>query len=126
MRIKVLETEPKITFENMDSSDFVRERVRDEIARLEEAYGRITACRVVVGMPEKGHRKGSLFQVRIHLVLPGGREVVVHPSTAGHQPNADARIAIRKAFDVARRQLGKKATRMRGDVKTLRRRAAEE
>ncbi|MGH7006331.1 MAG: HPF/RaiA family ribosome-associated protein, partial [Alphaproteobacteria bacterium] len=76
-----METEPKIAFENMDSSDAVRERIKDEVSRLESVFGRITSCRVVVDKPEKGRRKGTPFQIRIHLVLPGGREVAVHPST---------------------------------------------
>ena len=117
-----METRPQITFENIDSSEFVRGRIEHEIARLEETYGRITAARVVVSKPEKGHRKGNPFQIRIHMILPGGREVAVRPSTAGHQPNADAGVAIRKAFDAARRQLKSKVKRMRGDVKTLHKR----
>jgi cold shock CspA family protein len=114
-----METEPKIVFENMDTSDAVRQRILDEVAHLEEFYGRITACRVVVDKPEKGRRKGTPFQVRIHLVLPGGKEVAVRPSTAGHQWNEDPMVAIRTAFDAAQKQLKKRVKRMRGEVKTL-------
>jgi cold shock CspA family protein/ribosome-associated translation inhibitor RaiA len=113
-----METEPKIVFENIDSSDAVRQRILDEIAHLEEFYGRITACRVVVDKPEKSRRKGVPFQVRIHLALPGGKEVAVRPSTAGHQWNEDPMVAIRTAFDAAQKQLKKNVKRMRGEVKT--------
>jgi cold shock CspA family protein len=113
-----METEPKIAFENMESSDAVRQRILDEIAHLEELYGRITSCRVVVDKPEKGRRKGIPFQIRIHLVLPGGQEVAVHPSTARGEQYGDANLAIRDAFDAARRQLKRKVKRMRGEVKT--------
>jgi cold shock CspA family protein len=113
-----MESEPKIVFENIGSSGAVRRRILDEVAHLEEFYGRITSCRVAVGKPEKGRRKGMPFQVRIHLVLPGGREVAVRPSTAGHQWNEDPMVAIRTAFDAAQRQLKKRVTRMRGEVKT--------
>lgn len=121
-----METQPQITFENIDPSDFVRGRIENEVSRLEETYGRITACRVVISKPEKGHGKRNPFQIRIHMTLPGGREVAVRPSTAGHQPNADAGVAIRKAFDAARRQLKSKVTRMRGQVKTLHKRIERE
>ena len=113
-----METEPKIVFENIGPSDAVRERVLDEIARLERVCGRITACRVVIDKPEKGRRKGVPYQIRIHIALPGGKEVAVHPSTAGHQRNKDPMVAIRSAFDAAKRQLKTKVTRMRGAVKT--------
>ena len=113
-----METEPKIVFENIGNSDAVRRRIRDEIAHLEEFYGRITSCRVVVDKPEKGRRKGTPFQVRIHLVLPGGKEVAVRPSTAGHQWNEDPMVAIRTAFDAAQKQLKKNVKRLRGAVKT--------
>jgi cold shock CspA family protein len=113
-----METEPKIVFENMPPSDAVRRRILDEVAHLEDFYGRITACRVVVDKPEKGRRKGTPFQVRIHLVLPGGKEVAVHPSTARQDKNADPMVAIRRAFDAAQRQLKRTVRRMRGDVKT--------
>ena len=113
-----METEPKIVFENIGPSDAVRQRILDEIAHLEDFYGRITACRVVIDKPEKGKRKGTPFQVRIHLVLPGGKEVAVRPSTAGHQWNEDPMVAIRTAFDAAQKQLKKNVKRLRGAVKT--------
>lgn len=68
-----METEPKIVFENIGPSDAVRRRILDEIAHLEELYGRITACRVVVDKPERGRRKGTPWQIRIHLTLPAAR-----------------------------------------------------
>jgi len=113
-----METEPKIVFENIPPSDAVRQRILDEIAHLEDFYGRITSCRVVIDKPEKGRRKGTPFQVRIHLALPGGKEVAVRPSTAGHEWNSDWKVAIRKAFDAAERQLKKNVKRLRGEVKT--------
>ena len=115
-----METAPKIVFGNIETSDAVRQRILDEIAHLEDFHGRITACRVVVGKPEKGRHKGMPFQIRIHVALPGGKEVAVRPSTARHARNADPMVAIRDAFDAARRQLQDNARKRRGEVKTLR------
>jgi cold shock CspA family protein len=112
-----METEPKIVFENLDPSDALRQRILDEIAHLEQFHGRMTACRVVMSAPEKHKHKGHLYQVRIHIVAPGGSEVAVRPSTARHQWNQDPLVAIRNAFDAARRQLEDRARRLRGDVK---------
>lgn len=115
-----METETQIVFENIDSSDAMRRRVAAEVAHLEQFHGRVTACRVVIGAPEKHKRKGKLYQVRIHLVMPGRAEVAVRPSTAGHQWNQDPLVAIRNAFDAARRQLQDEAKKRRGEVKSLR------
>ncbi len=112
-----METEPKIVFENLDPSDALRQRILDEIAHLEQFHGRMTACRVVMCAPEKHKHKGHLYQVRVHIVVPGGGEVAVRPSTARHQWNQDPLVAIRNAFDAARRQLEDKVRRVRGDVK---------
>ena len=115
-----MKTEPKIVFENIDSSDALRQHILDEIAHLEDFSDRITACRVVIGKPEKHHRKGNPYQIRIHIVLPGAKEVVVHPSTAGHQSHDDPMVAIRDAFHAARRQIQDSTRKLRGDVKNLR------
>ncbi len=115
-----METEPQIVFENIGTSDAVRQRILEEIAHLEQFHGRLTACRVVVSAPEKHKHKGKLYQVRIHLAVPGRAEVAVRPSTSGHQWNQDPMVAIRNAFDAARRQLQDKSKKKRGDVKTLR------
>lgn len=113
-----MEAQPQIVFEHIGPSDALRQRVLEEIAHLEQFHGRLTSCRVVLSAPEKHKHKGRLYQVRIHLVLPGGREVAVRPSTQRHQWNQDPLVAIRNAFDAARRQLEDKVRRMRGDVKT--------
>jgi len=115
-----METEPQIVFENIDASDAVRQHVAQEIAHLEQFHGRLTACRVVISAPEKHKHKGKLYQVRIHLVVPGRAEVAVRPSTSGHQWNQDPLVAIRNAFDAARRQLQDKTKKRRGEVKNLR------
>lgn len=115
-----MEAEPQIVFEHIDPSDAVRQRILEEIAHLEQFHGRLTSCRVVVSAPEKHKHKGKLYQVRIHLSVPGRAEVAVRPSTAGHQWNEDPMVAIRNAFDAARRQLQDKTKRQRGEVKNLR------
>jgi cold shock CspA family protein/ribosome-associated translation inhibitor RaiA len=112
-----METEPKIVFENLGPSDALRQKILEEIAHLEQFEGRMTSCRVVLSAPEKHKRKGQLYQVRIHVVFPGHGEIAVRPGTAQHQWNQDPQVAIRNAFDAARRQIEDKVRRIRGDVK---------
>ena len=60
------------SFERMEPSDFVRQRVEREVAGLEKRYGRITSCSVFVEGPGDHHRHGGLYAFRAALELPGG------------------------------------------------------
>lgn len=108
----------EIVFERMEPSDAVRARIEKEASRLERFNDRITSGRVVVTAP--GHRRqhGGLFGVRIHLVLPGGKEVIAERNPSEDHSHEDAYVAIRDAFAAARRQLQDKTRRQRGKVKS--------
>lgn len=125
----------QITFRNLESSEPLDTLIRGEVAELEKYYDRITSCRVVVEVPERHHRSGSIYHVRIDLGVPGGEVVVKEgPSLHGAAqdteeekaekhlevdvPHKDVRLAVRDAFRKARRRLQDYARRQRGDVKT--------
>lgn len=112
-----MQTPLQITFEGMPPSDFARARVEREAERLERFFGRMTSCRVVVEAPDRHKNKGGLFGVRIHITLPGEREIAVARHPAQHHAHEDVYVAIRDAFAAARRQLQDEARRMRGKVK---------
>jgi cold shock CspA family protein/ribosome-associated translation inhibitor RaiA len=102
----------------MGSSFAIEERIRKEAEKLERYHDRITACRVVVEAPHRRHGKGNLFNVRIELTVPGRPPIVVSRSPADHQAHEEPYVALRDAFDAARRRLQDIARRRRGDVKT--------
>jgi cold shock CspA family protein/ribosome-associated translation inhibitor RaiA len=124
----------QITFRNMEPSKLVEGWVREEAAKLDEFYNRIMGCRVVVELPSRRRKWGSLYHVRIDLTVPG-KELVVkrQPSlhstiqqideakTAKHlevqTPHKDPRQAIDDAFKEMARQLQDYARRQRGFVK---------
>jgi hypothetical protein len=56
-------------------------------------------CRVVVESPHRHHHEGVLYNVRIEIRVPDAELVVKQ------QPDKDLDVAIRDAFDSARRQL---------------------
>jgi ribosomal subunit interface protein len=93
----------QVTFQDMESSDALSERIEERAKRLERFHDRITSCRVVVARPHRHHRKGSMYSVHIDVSIPG-REVVVQGSTG---ENEDVYIAVHDAFDAAQRQLRK-------------------
>ena len=106
----------RIVFHNMDASEALERRIRSRAAELEHLCDRITACDVVVEMHHRHPRQGKLFHVRVDLALPG-RILVVRREPAENHGHEDAHIAVRDAFDAARRQLEDYVRVTRGDVK---------
>jgi ribosomal subunit interface protein len=106
----------QITFRDFDSSDAVKARVEDEVAKLERYYPRIVSVRVVLEQPHKHKVKGNTFRTVVSIALPGEDiEVSRHPGqNAAHE---DIYVSIRDAFDEARRRLSQHKERQRGDVK---------
>jgi cold shock CspA family protein len=125
---------PTIAFRGIDDFASLEAAVRKRIDKLETYYPSIIACRVVVEPAQRHHEAGNRFHVRIDLTVPGEEIVVANePSLHGtdqdirlakptKQDEADperkhALVAIREAFDIARRQLQDYARRQRGIVK---------
>ncbi len=105
-----------ISFRNMEPSMSIEADIREKAAKLETFFDRITSAHVVVDTPHRRHREGKLHHVRIDLHVPG-REIVVNREPAEHHAHEDAYVAIRDAFDAARRQLEDYVREMRGTVK---------
>jgi ribosome-associated translation inhibitor RaiA/cold shock CspA family protein len=135
-----METPLQITFRNMPPSAAIEDTIREKAAKLDSYYDRIMGCRVVVEAPHRHHHKGKAYLVRIDLTVPGGELVVNRarnrlnaaklrdPELAGndltesHEPSKhaahqDIYVAIRDAFDSARRKLQDYARKRRGEVK---------
>jgi cold shock CspA family protein len=100
----------QITARGLSLSEAAEGDIRAKAANLNTYYERIMGCRVVVEGPVQHHRKGP-FTVRIDLSVPGAELV------ADRQAHEDLYVAIRDAFDAARRRLEDYARRQRGAVK---------
>ena len=107
----------QITFRNLGQSDAIEADIRERAAKLEQFYNQIISCRVVVEASHKHHHKGNLYHVRIDLKVPN-KEIVVSREPHQHQAHEDAYVAVRDAFDAARRQLEDYARLRRQEVKT--------
>lgn len=103
----------RITFRNMDPSPALEARIRDCAARLEDLGARITSCHVTVASNHRHQQKGRIFQVRIDLTVPGAGIAISREPELDHS-HEDARVAIRDAFDAARRKLLDLAGRREG------------
>jgi ribosomal subunit interface protein len=100
-----VQTELQIAFQDIPPSEAVETRIREKVAKLEQFHDRITSCRVVVAKPHRHGHKGTLYAVRIDLTIPGGAEIVVNRDPGLDHGHEDVYVAIRDAFDTARRQL---------------------
>jgi cold shock CspA family protein/ribosome-associated translation inhibitor RaiA len=112
-----MQTQPQIEFHNLDPTPQIKDAVDKHIAELEQRWGRVTACRVVVKGPGPRHRSGGLYDVHVHLALPDGREVNVERTAPADERRADLNFAVNDAFKRARRQLQDQVRRTQGQVK---------
>jgi len=101
----------QVTYRGMESSAALEDAVREKAAKLEQFHPRIVSCRVVIEESARHKTKGKQFVVRIDLKAPGG-EVAVN-----RDHDTDVFVALRDAFDAARRKLEDFVREQRGDVK---------
>jgi len=95
----------QLSWRNITPSEAIEAHVREEVARLERFYGRITGCVVTLDAPSRHHRHGAeMYRVRIELSVPGGTLVVARDRARNHA-HADLYLAVRNAFREAKRQL---------------------
>ena len=111
-----MQIEPQVSCHGVPATAEVDALCRKEIGKLERYHGRITSCRVVIGKPHHRHHEGDLFSVRIRLGLPGG-EVEVNREPPDRRAHEHLRVALRDAFDAARRRLQDYVRRQEGRTK---------
>lgn len=90
----------QITLQGIGPSDAIHNEIRERAEKLARFCDRIMSCRVVLEMDGLHKRHGKQFSAHIDLKVPGG-EIAV---TRAH--DEDVHVALRDAFDAARRQLG--------------------
>ncbi|HSN89856.1 MAG TPA: HPF/RaiA family ribosome-associated protein [Anaeromyxobacteraceae bacterium] len=107
----------QLRWRSITPSPGIEDEVRDEVAKLERAFARITGCAVTLEAPSRHHRQsGSKYRVRIELSVPGGKLVVGRDPTRTWT-RGDLFLAVKAAFREARRQLEDHARRIDGRVK---------
>jgi cold shock CspA family protein/ribosome-associated translation inhibitor RaiA len=112
-----MQTPVEIDFQGMAATPKIREAIAAQVARLEERFGRATACRVVLKGPSERHQTGGHYEVNIRLALPDGREVNVARTPDADERHADLAFALNDAFKRARRRLEDHVRRLQNNVK---------
>ncbi len=108
----------QVSFRHMEHSPTIEAAVREKAAHLDTFADHIMSCRVVVEPAGKHHLHGNLYEVRIDITVPG-EEIAVTREPGEHTEYRDIQVALRDAFDSARRKLEDYVRRRRGGVKTL-------
>lgn len=106
-----MKTPLQITFRDIEHSDALEAHIREKAEKLETVFEPIMSCRVVVEMPHQHKHQGRFFNVRIDIGVPGS-EIVVN-----RDRHEDIYVALRDAFDAARRQLDDYSRRLRRETK---------
>jgi len=103
-----MQTPIQIVFHGIGYSQAVEDHIRERVAKLEHFHPRLMRCHVTVDQPHRHRQQGNKFNVRVSLHVPG-EEIVVNKDA-----DEDVYVALRDAFDAARRVLEEAARRMRG------------
>jgi len=101
----------QISFHGLEHSDALSNAIQERAEKLDHYYPRLMSCRVVVELSARHKRHGKQFTVRLALKVSGG-EIAVNK-----EHDEDLQVALRDAFDAARRRLEDYAREQRGDVK---------
>ena len=124
-----MQTPPNVTFRGVRYPELLEKDVRRRLARLERYHPSIVSARVRIDQSGR-HREGNRYRVLIELGVPGADVIVAHdasvkPSLLARgrrrtlkqdEPDSHHRratVAIREAFDAARRRLLEQARRRR-------------
>ena len=112
-----MQTELKIDFHGAQTSEALRQSIVEHVGRLEHVFGRFTACHVTIRAPGHRHQKGGLYELDVHITLPGGREIAVTHTSHQDRRHADLEFAVNDAFRRAKRILQDRVRDMQGHVK---------
>lgn len=126
----------QISYRNFEQTPEAEQWVREEAAKLDKYYDRITSCRVAIEIPHAHREWGRTYHVRIDLGVPGEELVALHEpalvqskrltssrrlskktESDAEEAYKDLHLAIRTAFKAIRRQLQDYVRRQRNEVK---------
>ena len=105
----------RITFHGIAHSAALEQAIRKRTARLERRHPQLISCRAVLEHTARHKQRGKEFVVRLDIKAPGA-DIAIN-----RDHSEDPFVAVRNAFDAARRKLNELARRKSG---AARRRAA--
>jgi cold shock CspA family protein/ribosome-associated translation inhibitor RaiA len=109
----------EISLRNVEpSEEAFRAEIERQAEKLGKLYTQIMNCRVVVDAPAGHKRRGEPHTVSVELLLPQKKKVVGRNKTVRERKTYDdVTLAVREAFDAARRQLEEFSRKQSREVK---------
>lgn len=100
-----------LRFIGMAPSPALEEAVQAKVAQMDRFGADVIGCRVAIEQEHKHQQQGRPFSVRIDVTLPG-QELAFN-----RVQDEDPYVALRDAFDAARRKVEEAVRIRRGEVK---------
>jgi ribosome-associated translation inhibitor RaiA len=101
----------QIEFHQVTHSSALETLIRGKAGKLEHIFPKLMRCHISINREHRYQQQGNSFNVRIRLLVPGDELIV------NRDCHEDIRVALRDAFDAARRQLEEYTQKMRREVK---------
>lgn len=106
-----MQTRLRVAVHGEGITDEIRSKIEDKFSKLDHYFSRITGCTVTVNVVKAGRKHGQLFELHVDVTVPKGNLVVDR-----HRAES-LYVAIREAFNAARRKLQEHARLLRGQIK---------
>ncbi len=107
----------EIHFHGLDRSEAVEARIAEKVSMLERHFDRMTHCWIRIEQPHQKKDKSRIFVVKLEIGVPGHANVVVSSESENDHSHEDIAIAVRDAFDKAKRRLDDVASKMKAPAK---------
>ena len=95
----------EVHFHGLEKSLAVEQRVQEKVGKLAKHFDRMTYCRVVVEAPHRNPQRPKAFQIKIEIGVPGRNPIVVSHEREGSDATEELGLALRDAFETARRRV---------------------
>jgi len=102
-------THSRVTFSGLPHNDLIARMCERELIKLKRYAPRLVGCSVLVTRTNNRHRTGRRHEVRIRAHSPR--------TPREHSEAETLELAVREAFDRARRRLQDAVRRLRGAIK---------
>jgi hypothetical protein len=94
----------QVSFRHMQPSEAIETLIREKATALDTFSEHIMSCHVLVEAAEGNHARGSRYNICIEITAPD-EDMVITCESAQRTRLQDMDMALRDAFDCARRKL---------------------
>ncbi|MEQ1710039.1 MAG: HPF/RaiA family ribosome-associated protein [Hyphomicrobium sp.] len=107
-----MQTPLEIEFNGVEKSDALEAKITEKFNKLLRHFSRMSSCRVVVARPHRHSKGANPFLIKIEVGVPGQQTVLISSAREDDREHEDIQIALRDAFDAAKRKLDELAAKL--------------